>query len=162
MKGSRNSVKLSNDKMMVCGVVVVLILVGLYFLCEKNNLLGLGKVENFESTPMELNNIQSRVNPKGNEIVFMLFYVDWCPHCVSVKPEWSKLVKAHDNTNVKGKNVKVHSCNCQGSDVEQETAKDNNVEGYPTIKCIKNNETHEYSGAREFGELSKWVNEMCA
>ena len=31
MKGSRNSVKMSNDKMMVLGVVVVLILVGLYF-----------------------------------------------------------------------------------------------------------------------------------
>ena len=22
----------------------------------------------------------------------MLFYVDWCPHCVSTKPEWAKLV----------------------------------------------------------------------
>ena len=55
MKGSRNSLKMSNDKMMVCGVVVVLILVGLYFLVTNNNLL-----EGFDSSPMELNHITSK------------------------------------------------------------------------------------------------------
>ena len=55
MKGSRNSVKMSNDKMMICGVVVVLILTGLYFLVTNNNLL-----EGFESSP-ELNHINSRL-----------------------------------------------------------------------------------------------------
>jgi len=54
MKGSRNSLKMSNDKMMVCGVVVVLILVGLYFLVTNNNLL-----EGFHSSSMELNHITS-------------------------------------------------------------------------------------------------------
>ena len=162
MKGSRNSVKMSNDKMMVCGAVVILIIVGLYFLCEKNNLLGLGNVENFESSPMELNNIREKMNPNKNDISFVLFYADWCPHCVSTKPDLSKLVKKHNNTKINGKNVKVQSCNCQGTDVEKEMAEDNNIEGYPTIKCIKNNETHEYSGSREFDELSKWVISMCA
>ena len=81
MKGSRNSVKMSNDKMMVCGVVVVLILVGLYFLVTNNNLL-----EGFESSPQELNHINDRPNPGSNDVVLMLFYVDWCPHCVSTKP----------------------------------------------------------------------------
>ena len=56
MKGSRNSLKMSNDKMMCCCVVVVLILVGLYFLAIKNNLL-----EGFESEPMELNNLRKSI-----------------------------------------------------------------------------------------------------
>ena len=79
MKGSRNSLKMSNDKMMVCGVVVVLILVGLYFLVTNNNLL-----EGFDSSP-ELNHITSKPNPGSNDVILMLFYVDWCPHCVSTK-----------------------------------------------------------------------------
>ena len=156
MKGSRNSVKMSNDKMMICGVVVVLILVGLYFLVTNNNLL-----EGFESEPMELNHITSLPNPGSNDVAVMLFYVDWCPHCKTVKPDWAKLVQQKNNTKVNGKNVTVSACNCEGSEVEQETARDNNVEGYPTIKCIKNGESHDYNGPREFQALSQWVNEMC-
>ena len=157
MKGSRNSIKMSNDKMMVCGVVVVLILVGLYFLVTNNNLL-----EGFDSQPMELNHLTSRPNPSANEVIVMLFYVDWCPHCVSTKPVWSRLVQEKNNTQVNGKNVTVSSCNCEGSEVEQETARDNNIQGYPTIKCIKNGEIVDYSGPRDFDALSSWVNEMCA
>jgi thiol-disulfide isomerase/thioredoxin len=157
MKGSRNSLKMSNDKMMVCGVVVVLILVGLYFLVTNNNLL-----EGFDSAPMELNHITSRPNPGSNDVVLMLFYVEWCPHCVSAKPEWAKLVEAKNGSQVNGKNVTVAACNCEGSEVEQETARDNNVQGYPTIKCIKNGETVDYEGARTFDALSSWVESMCA
>jgi|TARA_B110000285_G_scaffold230527_1_gene297317 thiol-disulfide isomerase/thioredoxin len=156
MKGSRNSLKMSNDKMMCCCVVVVLILVGLYFLAIKNNLL-----EGFESEPMELNNLTDKPNPGQNEVLFVFFYADWCPHCVSAKPEWSKLVKKHHNTTQNGKNVKVHACNCEEEGVQKESATDNQVEGYPTIKCIKNNETVDYSGPREFESLEAWIKKMC-
>lgn len=157
MKGSRKVPKMSNDKMMICGVVVILILVGLYFLVIKNNLL-----EGFESKPAELNNLTSRPNPGSNDVVFLLFYVDWCPHCVSAKPEWAKLVEAKNGTQVNGKNVTVASCNCEGSDAEKETASDNDVQGYPTIKCIKGGEAEEYKGPRTFEALSQWVSQMCA
>ena len=36
-------------------------------------------------------------NPDPNTIYVVLFYVDWCPHCVSTKPEWNKVQKL-DNT----------------------------------------------------------------
>ena len=157
MKGSKNSVKMSNDKMMICGVIVVLIIVGLYFLCEKNNLFNLGNVENFESAPMELNNIISRVNPKKDEVLFIFFYADWCPHCVSSKPEWSKLVKAHNNTKVNGKKIKVQSCNCQGSDAEKETAEDNNIEGYPTIKLLKDGDVISFDAKPERETLEQFL-----
>ena len=150
---------MSNDKMMVCGVVVILILVGLYFLVTNNNNL----LEGFtDSQPMNLNNLTSAPNPGSNDVVIVLFYVEWCPHCVSAKPEFSKLVEAKHGENVNGKNVSVHGCNCEGSEVESQAARDNNVQGYPTIKAIKNGETVEYSGARTFEALSSWVNEVCA
>ena len=161
MKGSRNSVRMSNNRMVVCGLVVVLILVGLYFLAQRNNLLGGGLRENFQSQPMELNNLTQKPNPGANEVVIILFYVDWCPHCVSAKPEWSKLVEKHNNTTVNGKNVKVQACNCEGSEAEQQTANDNSIQGYPTIKLLKNNETVEYNGARNVEAIENFIQEQC-
>ena len=157
MKGSRKSVKMSNDKMMICCVVVVLILVGLYFLVTQNNLL-----EGFESQPAELNNLTEKPNPSSNEVVVVFFYADWCPHCVSTKPEWANVVQEMNNTTVNNKNVKVNSCNCEGSEVEKATANDNNIQGYPTIKCIKNGETVDYNGARDSASICAWVRENCA
>jgi thiol-disulfide isomerase/thioredoxin len=159
MKGSRNSVRMTNNRMVVCGLVVVLILVGLYFLAQRHNLLGV--TEGFESQPAELNHLTQKPNPGPNEVVIVLFYVDWCPHCVSTKPEWAKLVEKHNNTKVNGKNVRVEACNCEGSEAEKETANDNNIQGYPTIKAIKNNETVEYSGARNAESLETFIEEQC-
>ena len=93
MKGSRNSVRMTNNRMVVCGLVIVLILVGLYFLAQRHNLFGV--TEGFESQPAELNNLTQKPNPGPNEVVLVLFYVDWCPHCVSTKPEWAKLVEGN-------------------------------------------------------------------
>lgn len=160
MKGGRNSVRMSNNRMVVCGLVVVLILVGLYFLAQRNNLLG-GVRENFESQPMELNNLTQKPNPGSNDVIIVLFYVDWCPHCVSSKPEWAKVVNKHNNTTVNGKNVKVQACNCEGSEAEQETANDNSIQGYPTIKAIKNNETVEYNGARNADAIEAFIEQQC-
>ena len=53
-----------------------------------------------------------------------------------------------DGQNVNGKTVNIETCNCEGSETEKEVARDNNVEGYPTIKLIKNNEVIDYNGER--------------
>ena len=161
MKGSRNSVRMSNNRMVVCGLVVVLILVGLYFLAQRHNLLGGNVRENFESQPMELNHLTEKPNPGANDVIIVLFYVDWCPHCVSTKPEWAKVVEKHNNTKVNGKNVKVQACNCEGSEAEKETANDNSIQGYPTIKAIKNNETVEHNGARNAEAIEAFIEQQC-
>ena len=70
-------------------------------------------------------------------LVFVLIYVDWCPHCKTIKPDWKNLVNNHNNTKVNGKNVQVVSVNAEGSEVEREVANDLNAKGYPTIKVLK-------------------------
>ena len=85
----RNSLKslslkgMDTNSVLICVLVVALIAVGLYYLIKANR-----NVEHFESQPAELNNLTEKPNPKGNDLVIVLFYVDWCPHCVSTKPEW--------------------------------------------------------------------------
>ena len=147
---SRNSSNSSGQ--LICVFVVALIAVAAYYIyrANKNNLL-----ENFESN--NLNNLVSKPNPVDNEVVLVLFYVDWCPHCVSTKPEWSNLVNNLNNKEVNGVNVKVNACNAEGSVAEKEFASENNVQGYPTIKLIKNNEVVEYNGARNALEMENFV-----
>ena len=139
-----------------CGVmmavVVILILVGVYFIVQKNR-----AKEGFENA---INNMNEKPNPKEDEVMLVLFYVDWCPHCKSVKPEWEKLMKLN-NTKVNGKNIKIQAANAEGSEVEKEAARDNNVEGYPTIKLISQSEVVDYNGARNAEEMGKFVKDYC-
>ena len=149
-KGSKSSGPL------ICVFVVALIVVAAYYIYRANKM---SLLENFESN--DLNNLVAKPNPNNKEVVLVLFYVDWCPHCVSTKPEWSNLVNNLNNKEVNGVNVKVNACNAEGSAAEKEFASENNVQGYPTIKLITNNEAVEYNGARTALEMENFVRENC-
>lgn len=146
-----------NKQAVVVALVVILLLVGLYFLCRSNGWLQNNK-ENFEGE--SLNRVNSKLNPGNDEVVMVLFFVDWCPHCTSVKPEWAKL-QALNNTKINGKNVRVEACNCEGSEVEKENARDNNVEGYPSIKLITNSQPIDYNGKRTMESMKAFITEKC-
>ena len=147
-----------NQTTIVVVVIVVLILVGVYCLGQKNGWMGNNK-EGFYSEPAELDRINNKLNPSQNDVMIVLFYVDWCPHCVSTKPEWAKLQNNMNNKKVNGKNVQVKAVNCEGSKVEEEAAKDNNINGFPTVKLIKNNETIDYNGERNAEAIAEFVNQ---
>ena len=147
---------IDTNTLLVCVLVIALIVVGLYYLINENKQ---NVREGFDSQPASLNNLTQKPNPKANEVIIVLFYVDWCPHCVSTKPEWETLVNNMNNKNVNGTNVKVHACNAEGSAVEKEFANESNVQGYPTIKLIKENEVVEYNGARNVSELEAFIKE---
>ena len=144
-----------NNCGVMLAVVVVLILVGVYFLLKNNGCLG--NREGFEGA---ITNMNEKPNPKDGEVIMVLFFVDWCPHCKSVKPEWEKLMKLN-NTKVNGKNIKIQAANAEGSEVEKEAARDNNVEGYPTIKLISQSEVVDYNGSRNAEEMGKFVKDYC-
>lgn len=163
MKNNRVMKKVQDSqRVVVIVVVVVLILIGVYFLLRKNGKLNkvLGVNEGFQNGG-NLNNLNKKPDPNPNQVILVLFYVDWCPHCVSTKPEFAKVVQQMNNQNVNGKNVKVHACNCEGSQVEQEVAKENNIQGYPTVKLIKNSEVLDYNGARNAEEMMEFVKSNC-
>lgn len=163
MKSARVVKKMQNNqKVIVLVVVVVLILVGVYFLLRKNGILNnvLGIKEGFENAE-SLNNLVDKVDPKENEVVLVLFYVDWCPHCVSAKPEFAKVVNKLNNKNINGKKVKVNACNCEGTNVEKQTAEDNNIQGFPTIKLISNSQTLDYNGERKADAMVDFVKSNC-
>ena len=56
-----------------------------------------------------------------------MYYADWCPHCVSAKPEFAKL---KDTQVINGKTIKMHMINSE-TQADQVLEK---VNGYPTIR----------------------------
>lgn len=151
----RSSKKTDNNTLIVCILVIILIAVAIFYLVKRNKKVK----EGFESAPMELNNLTEKPNPKEGDLVIVLFYVDWCPHCVSTKPEWNKLVNKMNNQKVNGNNVNVVACNAEGSTAEKEFANENNIEGYPTIKLVKENDVVDYNGARNVESLEEFIKE---
>lgn len=137
-------------------LVILLIIVGLFFVVRDNKLFGVS--EGFEGS--DINNVVEKPDPKENEVILLLFFVEWCPHCKTVKPEWNKLMKLN-NTKINGKTVKIQAANAEGSEVEKNAARDNNVEGYPTIKLISQSQVLDYNGARNAPAMEKFVKDYC-
>ena len=152
-----NNLKNTTTCHVMVGVVVILLIVAVAYILKANNLLNFSKMEGFENAT---NTMTEKPNPGPKEVVVVLFYVDWCPHCKTVKPEWAKLNKLN-NTEINGVNVKVEAANAEGSEVEKEAAADNNVQGYPTIKLISESEVVDYTGARNAEDMTTFIEEYC-
>ena len=91
-------------------------------------------------------NREGNKNANSNKTAnLMLFYVDWCPHCKTAKPEWEELKSEYDGKNINGYNIVFTEYNCTNESAETDELMDKyKIEGYPTIKLIKDNQVVEY------------------
>ena len=89
----------------------------------------------------------------------MLFYVDWCPHCKTAKPEWDSLKSEYEGKNINGYTVMLveHNCTNESDEVSQLMDK-YNIEGYPTIKLIKDNQVIEYDAKPTKSTMEQFLN----
>ena len=96
------------------------------------------------------NIIQNKIKGgENNAAMFVLYYVDWCPHCKVVKPEREKL---ENDTSIK--NVAITKVNCEK---DEKAAEENNIEGFPTILFTQNNKVEAYEGGREYEDFKKFL-----
>lgn len=103
--------------------------------------------------PDSLNNIfkqtKNLVGGNKEEITFTLYYVEWCPHCKVVKPEWEKL-----ENDPELEHIKITKINCEeNEDIVQEK----NIEGFPTILLNNNGKEEAYNGNREYADFKNYL-----
>ena len=67
---------------MLAFIALIVLLFAIYYLSYKSNY----EHSNFESFASG----EPNLTVSSNEIVIALFYADWCPHCVSFKPDYKK------------------------------------------------------------------------
>ena len=103
------------------------------------------------------NNTESNQNSKEAEL--LLFYVDWCPHCKTAKPVWNDIKSEYENKTINGYKVIFTEVNCteETAEVEQMMNK-YNIEGFPTIKLLKDGQIIEYDAKPTKETMTQFLN----
>ena len=88
------------------------------------------------------------------EAVLYFFYTTWCPHCKTAKPEWQKLKDEYENTPINNTRVIFREVDC---DKEESVADQYKVEGYPTVKLVKDSQIIEYDAKPKYDTLVEFL-----
>lgn len=99
-----------------------------------------------KETIFNANREHTTTDPNSNKTAeMMLFYVDWCPHCKTAKPEWENLKSEYEGKQINGYNLKFTEYNCTAETTENDELMNKyKIEGYPTIKLLKGDQIVEY------------------
>jgi thiol-disulfide isomerase/thioredoxin len=112
------------------------------------------------STKYNANNEQqsSDDTQKGTaELLF--FYADWCPHCKTAKPVWNSLKTEYQNKTVHGYKILFTEVNCSEETAEVDKLMTQyNVEGYPTIKLLKDGTVIDFDAKPTQENLNQFLN----
>jgi len=93
-----------------------------------------------------------------NPATLMLFHVDWCPHCKTAKPEWDKLKEEYEGKTINGHVINFEEYNCTTDSSETDALMDKyKIEGYPTIKLLKDNQVIEYDAKPTKTTMSQFL-----
>jgi len=105
-------------------------------------------------------NSESLTNPSGNnEAELLFFYAEWCPHCKAAKPIWNDLKAEYEHKTVNGYKIIFTEINCSEETPEiEKLINQYNIEGYPTIKLIKDGKVIEYDAKPTKETITKFLN----
>ena len=131
---------------MLAFIALIVLLFAIYYLSYKSNY----EQSNFESFASG----EPNLTVSSNEIVIALFYADWCPHCVSFKPDYKKAMTKLNGKSHKGKNMRFEMVDC---DKHKNLSKKYDVNGFPTVKILNGDgSTAEYKGERTYEGLTEY------
>lgn len=94
-------------------------------------------------------NFQDKKNKE--KVKFVMYYVPWCPHCRTSKPEWKKL-EEYAKENLPWATVESVDCEKNPSVAEK-----NDIEYFPTMVITKEGTNSEYEGPRAFADMKKFL-----
>jgi thiol-disulfide isomerase/thioredoxin len=135
----------------IFAILLFSILAGVYYYYYIAPKLNAKYHANSEQVPIDDSN--------GNNAEILFFYADWCPHCKTAKPIWNDLKTEYENKTINGYKITFTEINCSQETVEVEKLMNQyNVEGYPTIKLIKDGQVIEYDAKPTKETLTQFLN----
>lgn len=129
---------------------------------------------------LENKKLSDMANTNGRKKIanIFFFFVDWCPHCKTAKPEWNNFKVQFNNTEYNGYLIKCYDINCtedngtiEISDIPSDASgsiqttptkisdliRKYNIEAYPTIKMTKDGSTIEYDAKITYDHLEEFI-----
>ena len=98
-------------------------------------------------------------NSKNSQAELILFSVDWCPHCKKAQPIWNELKTEYENKSINGYTILFTEVNCTNESPEVEKMINKyKIEGYPTIKLLKDGNVIEYDAKPSKDTLEQFLN----
>jgi thiol-disulfide isomerase/thioredoxin len=95
----------------------------------------------------------------SNTAELLFFFADWCPHCKTAKPIWDDLKSEYETKTINGYQIIFTEVNCSEESAEVEKMMNKyNVEGYPTIKLLKDGQIIEYDAKPSKETLTQFLN----
>jgi thiol-disulfide isomerase/thioredoxin len=95
----------------------------------------------------------------GNTAELLFFFADWCPHCKTAKPIWNDLKTEYETKTINGYTILFTEIDCSEETPEVERLNNQySVEGYPTIKLLKDGQVIEYDAKPSRETLTKFLN----
>jgi len=102
---------------------------------------------------------QQQGSSNGGEAELMFFYTDWCPHCKTAKPVWNEIKSEYENKTINGYTVVFTEINCTEENAEVEKMMNQyKIEGYPTIKLLKDGQVIEYDAKPSKETMAQFLN----
>ena len=104
-------------------------------------------------------NYENKSNSNGKVAEVMFFYTDWCPHCKVAKPVWAEIESEYENKTINGYKVIFTEVDCTNETAEVSQLMDQyKIEGYPTIKLLKDDQIIEYDAKVNKETMKQFLN----
>jgi thiol-disulfide isomerase/thioredoxin len=98
-------------------------------------------------------------NVSNGTAELLFFFANWCPHCKTAKPIWNDLKSEYENKTINGYKIIFTEVDCSEETTEVDKMMNQyNVEGYPTIKLLKDGEVIEYDAKPSRETLVQFLN----
>ena len=149
---------LLNDKKKVAifAFAFVILIVSGVFLYKYINFQKTSSSQYKENNDIVSSSSDSQIGPKSATVYF--FYTTWCPYSLAAIPEWEKIVDKYSENSVNGYSINFIDIDCTKETVEIENMINKyNIEGYPTIKMIKDDQVVEFDAKAKFENIEKFL-----
>ena len=107
-------------------------------------------------------NTNPSASGNGGDVKIYFFSVEWCPHCKTALPEWQNF-----SHNYNGKEINGYVINCINIDCTNdkdtkivEYMETYKIQGYPTIKMVKENKIIDFDAKVTSSALESFVTNM--
>lgn len=143
-----------NAKTIIIVLVIVAALGGvLYYMITNDMIPGMNK---FFSSAQGVTPAPDGIGANDDNVAQLyLFKVDWCPHCKTAKPVFDEVETELNGRQINDKyTVVFKTVDCEG---EPDMADKFKIEGFPTIKLVKDGQVIEYDAKPDKEKIKEFL-----